>query len=126
MTWKYEQATGMLSLNEREVSIGYSGAAEGKNNPELQDVQNIGPIPAGLYVIGEPRDTETHGPFVLDLTPDPDNEMFGRSAFLMHGDSKSHPGTASKGCIIQPRTVREYVVESGDRQLVVVKGDENG
>ena len=125
MTWTYEQDSGMLLQDGREVAVGYAGGGEGKNNPEMQEVRNIGPIPQGIYTIGEPRNTGKHGPYVLDLTPDPDNEMFGRSEFLIHGDSISKPGEASQGCIILPRSVREAIVESGDRQLVVIKGDEN-
>jgi len=126
MTWRYEQKTGRLlhyaddeSTAER-VAIGYSGAGEGKNNPAMQDVQNVGPLPIGQYTIGEPTDTKTHGPYVLHLTPDPANEMYGRSGFLIHGDSVVEPGTASEGCMIFSRTIREKVWDSGDRQLEVV------
>jgi hypothetical protein len=38
----------------------------------------------------------------------------------MHGDSKEHPGCASEGCVILPRTVREQVWSSGDHDLKVV------
>jgi hypothetical protein len=119
MTWRYAQATGWLAHDGENVAEGYSGAGEGKNNPAQQDVHNIGPIPVGQYTIGEPSDTKTHGPYVLHLTPDPANEMFGRSGFLIHGDSVVHPGTASEGCIIMPRTVREKIWVSADRDLVV-------
>ena len=44
----------------------------------------------------------------------------GRSGLLMHGDSKEHPGSASHGCVILPRSVREEVWQSGDRDLEVV------
>lgn len=120
MTWKYEQESGQLSQNGADVAIGYSGAGNGKNNPSMQDVQSIGPIPQGRYTITEPHDTATHGPYVLGLTPHPENEMFGRSAFLIHGDSVKAPGTASKGCIIMPRKVREEIWDSGDTALEVV------
>ena len=100
--------------------VDYSGKGAGKNNPELQDRHNVGPIPRGLYTIDDPCDTENHGPYVLGLTPDAENEMCGRSAFLIHGDSVSRPGTASKGCIILPRKVRETIWQSCDRQLEVV------
>lgn len=120
MTWRYEQESGQLSQNGADVAIGYSGAGNGKNNPAMQDAQKIGPIPKGVYTIGEPHDTPTHGPYVLRLTPDPSNEMCGRSGFLIHGDSVKAPGTASEGCIIMPRWVREQVWESGDLDLEVV------
>jgi len=119
--WTYSQTSGTLAQDTSEVATGYSGAGEGKNNPAMQNVHNAGPIPTGDWTIaGPPSDSPTHGPYVLRLTPAPETETFGRSGFLMHGDSKEHPGTASQGCIIVPRAVREKVWKSGDRDLKVV------
>lgn len=87
-------------------------------------MKNWGPIPCGLYTIGAHVDTMTHGPFVLPLTPSPQNEMFGRSAFLIHGDSKVAPGSASEGCIILSRSVRERIAKSGDHELRVIPREE--
>jgi hypothetical protein len=56
----------------------------------------------------------------MRLTPAPENTMFGRDGFLMHGDSIEHPGCASEGCIIVGRAVREAVSESDDKSLEVV------
>ncbi|MGF6481227.1 hypothetical protein QFZ91_003390 [Paraburkholderia sp. JPY419] len=56
----------------------------------------------------------------MPLTPDPGTETFGSNAFFIHGDSKSHPGNASNGCIvISNRAVRERIWSSGDHQLRV-------
>lgn len=120
--WTYKQSSGQLWHGDPEpVATGYSGAEpDGKNNPTMQDVRDIGPIPCGAYTIGSPRNSPTHGPFALPLSPDPDNEMFGRSEFLMHGDSIEHPGQASEGCIIMPRNVRERVWNSSDHRLTVM------
>jgi hypothetical protein len=120
--WTYVQKTGELLRDGLHIAVGYSGWKNGKNNPEMQNVEEVGPIPVGKYFIGTPHDTLTHGPFVLPLTPDPGNEMFGRSAFLMHGDSVVDPGTASRGCIIMSRAVRTEVAESGDKLLQVISG----
>ena len=123
MPWTYEQATGkLIDPDGRVVGFGYSGKGAGKNNVLKQNVEYVGPIPVGLYTIGAPHDTVTHGPFVLPLTPAPENEMHGRTAFLIHGDSVVAPGTASTGCIIQARTVREDMARSLDKQLRVVSG----
>ena len=119
MTWNYEQSTGRISHDDAYVDTGYSGAGDGKNNPDMQDVQMVGPIPRGSYTIGAPHDTTTHGPYVLSLRPDPANEMFGRSAFLIHGDSVKSAGTASQGCVILQRSTREDIAESGDTALEV-------
>lgn len=120
--WTYTQKTGWLSKSGKNLYQGYSGAGEGKNNPAMEDVHNVGPIPVGKYTIGSPHDTPTHGPYVLTLTPDPKNIMFGRAGFLCHGDSKDKPGTASQGCMIMPRPARELLYQSGDHELEVVSG----
>jgi Protein of unknown function (DUF2778) len=118
--WRYRQSTGEFFDDDMLLCVGYAGRGAGKNNPAMAQVQCTGPIPVGRYTINRPIDTKTHGPYVMWLTPHPDNVMFGRSAFGIHGDSVIHPGEASEGCIILPRMVRERIGESGDDQLEVV------
>ncbi len=118
--WLYTQLEGYLSLNHVGKGVGYSGKGIGKNNPAMQDAHNVGPIPCGKYEISKPVDTVTHGPFVMALTPDPANTMFGRSAFLIHGDSVISPGSASEGCVVLDRVTREKIWRSGVHTLVVV------
>jgi Protein of unknown function (DUF2778) len=119
--WTYSQQTGELQHDGTRVATGYSGSGEGKNNPQLERAPNVGPIPAGDWTIsGPPANTAEHGPYVLKLNPSEETETFGRDGFLMHGDSKEHPGAASKGCVILPRSAREQVWNSGDRDLEVV------
>ena len=102
---------------------GYSGADGAKNDPTQQAKHGLGPIPVGVYVIGKERETtENHGPVVLPLSPVANSETFGRSEFLVHGDSIHAPGQASHGCIILPRAAREEISSSGDRLLVVLGG----
>jgi len=127
--WTYFQKTGELVRDGQQRGLGYSGYNDpqsgqpGKNNPTLQHVHDVGPIPVGTYSIGSAEDTLTHGPFVLPLTPDPVNQMFGRAGFLIHGDSVVEPGTASRGCIIMARAIRNEIAASGDRMLQVVSGE---
>lgn len=116
----YKIASGELSRDGAVLGKGYSGQPGCKNDASKCAIHNEGPIPPGRYDIGAPIDTVTHGPFVLPLSPHPENEMHGRSGFLIHGDSVAHPGTASEGCIIVPRSVRESVHASGDTLLEVV------
>jgi len=120
MTWQYDQARGDMARDGVLVATGYAGAGEGKNNPDMQEVHNVGPLPVGAYTISAPFNTVAHGPYVLRLTPDPANEMFGRAGFLIHGDSVAHPGTASEGCIILPRAIRVQIWNSDDAALEVV------
>jgi hypothetical protein len=118
--WTYNQSNGSLTRNDVPAGEGYSGFGEGKNNPALQTVHDVGPIPQGLYSIGPPHDTPTHGPHVMALTPAAGTNTFGRDGFLIHGDSIANPGTASHGCIILPRAIRDEIASSGDHQLQVV------
>ena len=138
--WKYSQATGTaIDPAGKQYRGNYAGRGEGKNNPILQDVHkgcrwdgqiwvpvdgltanDWGPLCEGNYTIQPPVDSPTHGPFVLWLVPGEWNEMFGRSGFGWHGDSREHPGLASEGCICSPRTLRELVWASADRYLQVV------
>lgn len=119
--WTYAQKTGDLLHNSQPIATGYSGFDTGKNNPAMQAVSNMGPIPQGDWtIVGPPVNSPSHGPFVLRLEPAADTKTFGRDGFLMHGDSIPSPGCASHGCIIMPRVVREQVWASGDTQLEVV------
>ncbi len=126
MTWRWDQSAGELSRDGKLVSRGYSGNGRGKNNPSLQGVAGVGPIPAGRWKIGAPYDSDRVGKYALrleavDAKPGDDVEQgTGRGAFRIHGDSISAPGTASRGCIILPRAVREAIWKSGDRDLEVV------
>jgi Protein of unknown function (DUF2778) len=121
--WTYEQSTGRLSRDGAEVGIGYSGMGAGKNFGPMQNVPNVGPIPIGNYLIGDPEDDAETGHYSIPLIPDPANEMFGRSAFRIHGDNPAHIGASSEGCIILQLPVRMEIHESADRQLQVISGE---
>lgn len=97
---------------------GYSGHADGMDNPSLQDVKSVGPIPRGLWTIGPKYDTHDHGPVVMRLTPDKTTNVFGRDGFLIHGNSAK--GDASRGCIILSRRIREQIAGGVDKRLEVV------
>lgn len=115
----YSQSSGKFVCGIM-TAFGYSGAGIGKNNPAMQNVEDVGPIPQGEWmIVGEPFDTTTHGPYVLRLEPKAGTETFGRDGFLIHGDSIEHPGTASKGCIILPRIMRQTIWSSGEKDVLV-------
>lgn len=121
--WTFEQRTGRLRHNDKLVATGYSGYGPGKNDPLSQHLVGIGPIPQGAYWIGEAFDTETHGPIAIRLVPiHPGTETFGRSGFMVHGDSREHPGAASHGCIVVGPKVREDMATHHDKLLVVLSG----
>lgn len=118
--WFYSQKTGEVDRNGTYAGVGYSGKGDGKNNPDYQRTPDFGPIPEGGWKIeGPPFDTTSHGPYVMRLAPNDTTDTFGRSGFLIHGDSLQHPGEASEGCIILSRPLREAIWGSGDYNLTV-------
>lgn len=108
--WSWSQSEGVLYLDGSPVARGYSGRGEGRNNPAMQAVRGVGPVPAGRWRIGAPRTSSRTGPHVMDLTP-VGHDAEGRSAFQIHGDNAA--GDASSGCIVLPRAVRERISRSG-------------
>lgn len=123
MSWTYHQSTGKISHDGKPVSgQGYAGNGLLKNNPGGETRKGQGPLPRGTYAIaGYYVQHPSPGGHVLQLTPSPGSQMFGRSGFLIHGDSIRAPGTASSGSIVLPLAVRQKIMASGDRALVVVK-----
>lgn len=106
--WQYSQSTGRLMLNGKLVEIGYSGHGEGLNNSECQAIPDVGPIPVGLYKLGPVRDSIRVGKLSIDLDPVGHNAC-GRTALMIHGDNKKLDKSASHGCIILPRWVRQIL-----------------
>lgn len=120
--WTYVQRTGHLYHDSVLIVTGYSGANEGRNDPAMESVADLGPIPCDLYTIGRAFTHPEAGPFTLRLTPNDGHAgNTERSGFLIHGDNLSH--TASHGCIIVPRPFRlemDRSVADGDDQLEVI------
>ena len=116
--WTFSQSTGELLQNGKFEGTGYSGTGEGRNNPSMQDVPNVGPIPQGNYIIGEAYDDDHLGPCVMHLDAEDDTNTFGRSLFRIHGDNVNHD--ASHGCIILGPSIRHIIADSGDDELTVV------
>lgn len=125
-TWKQRQGE-LLDPNGVHAASGYSGGncgknKEGINNPDMQNVHSVGPLPQGTYTFGSPVAQSHLGPFAIPLNPAPTNEMFGRSSFYVHGDT-TPSGNASEGCIILPRAIRNELAGSPDNQIQVISGD---
>lgn len=121
MCWIYRQKSGQLSQpGSHQSYLGYSGHPPHVNDPSAEALKNVGPCPQGSYTIGAPYLSTILGPYVLPLEPDASNEMFGRLGFRIHGDSIKKPGSASDGCLIFARAVRETIWKSGDNRLHVL------
>jgi RHS repeat-associated protein len=126
LRWEYNNQTGQISQNGNVVGYGYSGHGIGINNPDMQVVNSVGPIPAGTYIIG-PQQTNVTGtgktlPASMRLTPFSTNEMSGRTGFLIHGDNANGNQSASEGCPILNRDTRNLIGASGDNLLDVYSG----
>lgn len=129
--WIWDQSAGKLYRDRTEASTGrekryfvakgYSGRDYGKNNPNAAHIRGLGPIPMGVWQIGAPYNSKNVGPYALVLEPIDVVNLHGRSAFRIHGDSIKNPGTASRGCIILPRNIRELIWTSKDHKLTVIE-----
>ncbi len=121
--WIYAQRPGEMFHDGAFWCKCYAGKYTGKNNPDMQDVHDIGPLPQGEYVMQDARTSTRLGPVTIDLEPDPHNQMCGRFAFRWHGDSLKEHGMASDGCIVSdhdPRVRAAALIAAGDRSLKVV------
>jgi hypothetical protein len=128
LDWLYSQSTGQVTHvdsagNSTNVGNGYAGHGEGVNNPAMQDVPSIGPIPQGTWTIQQQQNNRTGSghnlPSSMRLTPANGTDTLGRSGFLIHGDNGRGNQSASEGCIILNRDVRNQIGNSGDNVLRV-------
>ena len=125
---KYEQSTGKLfDATGKLLGTGYSGKDPHKNNPAAEGIEDLGPIPRGVYKLTAMEETTAeHGPYVIVLAPDDATRAkilaLNRQpdTFRIHGNSLLHPGAASAGCVIQPRPVRVQIWTGTDHDLEVV------
>lgn len=101
--WLYNSSTGALTRDGKVACMGYSGWEQGRNSPEYEGIENIGPIPRGLYRIGAPYHHPKLGPYTFNLDPI-NHDARGRTAFRIHGDNDTHD--ASTGCVIAYRFAR--------------------
>lgn len=125
--WTWDQSAGELRRDGAFVGKGYAGNGRGKNNPSLQGVRGVGPLPRGKWKLTGVYNSKNTGPYTVtlhavDAVPGDDtHQPTGRGAFRIHGDSIKNPGTASRGCIVLPRVLRERMWKSGDHDLEVVE-----
>jgi hypothetical protein len=120
MAWTYEVPTGSFGHNGVLIGRGYSGCGEGLNNVAYEQDKDVGPIPRGQWMIGDFFDDDGgKGPVVAHLTPFAETDTLNRDGFMIHGDNEAMDHTASHGCIILDRAVRDQITASFDRVLVV-------
>jgi len=119
MAWVYDVKKKAFEQNGiLQFQAMYAGAPGYKADPAFECKVNKGPLPRGKYRIGSPVARHpTAGRFVLRLTPYAENNMCGRSGFLIHGDDGK--GTASHGCIVLEKKYRDILAKSTDKELIV-------
>jgi len=138
LRWVYEQDDGGLYYDPPirfvvpnmpfpppiYIGDGFSGRkGKWRDNPDYEHLIDHGPIPRGKYRTRNPREFKSDGvtplPFNIPLTPDPGNDMRGRTDFLLHdGREELDP---SWGCVILSRPLRERIWGSEDRRFDVVR-----
>ena len=126
---RYSQKTGSLFQYSKAeagwtwetLGKGYSGRGEGLNNPEKEDVADIGPCPVGIWAISFPFTDTKRGPLCFRLTPL--TYKGARRGFLIHGDNTSANHTASEGCIILGHELRQKLADMKADYLLVEAED---
>lgn len=119
MSIQYDQRTGNIDIRNTFVGSGYSGHGEGLDNPDMEAVPNVGPIPRGEWRIVRWDDHHGEkGPQVAVLEP-VGHDAHWRSSFLVHGDTEAANNTASHGCIVASRAIRDAMRASSETQLMV-------
>ena len=116
----FDVTAGRLSIAGNDIGPAYSGAPGYVDNEADAGLVGRGPIPAGLWVIGSPIDDAHTGPFSMPLTPVAGTDTMGRSEFMIHGDNMAMNESASHGCIIAARAIRERIWADSDHMITVV------
>lgn len=122
---KFQISTGLISINDACVGVGYAGQPPHVNDPNAIEIHGIGPLPSGSYDIQPPIDSPHTGLYSLPLIPDSNNAMFGRSGFLIHGPNATKDANgqhnSSNGCIVIDRMTRVAIWADPDNKLIVVQ-----
>lgn len=118
-TQRNAHGDGELELDGHFEGITYSGKGEGRNNPEMEAIRGVGPIPRGLYAVSlcEQKEHPHLAMPVFRLLP-VGHDAHGRDGFLLHGDNVDHD--ASEGCIIAGKTFRLKLEADHETELRVV------
>ena len=90
---EYIISSGTYTRSDGTTRQGYSGKGDYQDEPSAVDRKDEGPIPHGTYTMKNIGTTNL-GPATIELIPSPNNVMYGRRGFYVHG------GTKSEGCII--------------------------
>ena len=126
----FEISTGKWFLaNGTLFGTGFAGHGDGKNNPDMQGVVGVGPLPIGVYhAVGMREHDPRTGWYTIVLEPEPMTRNYilslGRNpdTFRIHGDSMDHTGESSDGCMVFDRSTRLDFWKGDDKEIHVVTG----
>ena len=121
--WTYTQRIPSMSHDGQPPLPGgplYSGHDRGLNNPGMEEIHGLGPIPRGLWTIGTFFDHPHLGPCVAHLMP-VDHDAHMRTGFFIHGDNEEMDHSASDGCIVAGPMIRQAIRDSRDTSLTVAE-----
>lgn len=124
LTCTYHNSTGRLvCTNAAGTTVvdetGYAGTGAGRNNPAMDNVPNVGPIPSGNYTVGTGHAGGHTGPQTLNVDANAGTDTHGRDLFRIHGNNARND--ASQGCIIMGRTTRDTISNAGGASLTVTR-----
>ena len=118
MNLYWSQSKGQMTDDDgHAIATGWAGnnknpkwnprKTPGKNCTAYEDMHNIGPLPRGLYKVGQWGPHPELGELSATLTQI-DGETFGRDSFYIHGPDKDPEfyGEESRGCIVLPHDQR--------------------
>ncbi|MBS3049858.1 tlde1 domain-containing protein [Enterobacter mori] len=120
MVWVYKVSVHKFYLNGTyQFDADYSGRPGFWNDSANEYVSHKGPLPRGTYTIGPAFYHPKTRAMTMRLTPFIENQMCGRDAFMIHGNSVAHPQDASDGCIILNLSGRKTINDSSDKTLII-------
>lgn len=119
----YDRPNGNLLRDTLRIGKCYSGSGAGLDNPKMEAVHNIGPIPAGDYRLERcsPEEIATmhKGPDVYRLVALDPEKLLGRSGFMFHWDNKNQDFSGSEGCILPLTSAVWQRIHDGDMLRVL-------
>lgn len=125
MNINYSQSTGIITKDDGTVLVpaghAWAGHGEGKNNPAMEQVHCIGPLPRGTYTLGAWGKHDELGPDSCHLTQT-EGESYGRDGFYIHGPSQDpiKHGQESKGCIVVEHDYRIGIIALNPNIIIVL------
>jgi hypothetical protein len=118
----FDRHNGLLTVDGKVVSTHtWAGHGNAANDPSREREKEIGPLPAGVYLMGKMIMDGGHlGPHIIPLTQ-VEGDHYDRSGFFFHGDEANDTDhRASDGCMIDARNIRDYIDTISPRYIRVV------